>query len=179
MGDYFYNTKAEVSKKGFKLPSVITEEDLMKVLMKTKTPHHRAAFALGFYQCLRVSEVIKLQKEDVDMGQKLLYIKEAKGHKDRHIPISPDAQKYLKYVPMKCRTTRALQIAWNRATKRALGYSLNFHILRHSGITFYLTKKKWDVTFVQRLAGHSKIATTQIYTHINPIDLVERMWENK
>jgi len=30
---------------------------------------------------------------------------------------------------------------------------------------------------VQRLAGHSKSSITEIYTHINPEDLVERMWE--
>ncbi len=55
---------------------------------------------------------------------------------------------------------------------------LHFHSLRHSGITHYLTKKKWSSLEVQRLAGHSKIATTLIYTHINPQDLVNRMWES-
>lgn len=159
-----------------KLPDTITEEQLMEVLKVTKQPHHRTAFVMGFYQCMRVSEIVNLKEKDIDKTLKLLHLKQAKGHKDRHIPIAPESMKYLKHIPMKC-GIRALQLAWNSATKKALGNSRNFHLLRHSGITYYIVVKKWDIMMVQRMAGHSKIATTQIYTHINPTDLVERMWE--
>ena len=158
-----------------KLPDTITEEQLVEVLKITRQPHHRAAFVMGFYQCMRISEIVNLKEDNIDRTLKLLYLKQAKGHKDRHIPIAPEVMKYLKHIPMRC-GVRALQLAWNKATKTALGHSLNFHLLRHSGITHYLVKKKWDSMKVQRLAGHSKIATTQIYTHINPTDLVEEMW---
>lgn len=157
------------------LPETITEEELIKVLKATKKSHHRAAFALGFYQCMRVSEIVNLTKADVRREVKMLYLKQAKGHKDRHIPIAPECLVYLKHIPLGV-GIRALQVAWNNATKKVLGNRLKFHLLRHSGITHYITKKKWDVMLVQRMAGHSKIATTQIYTHINPTDLVERMY---
>lgn len=160
-----------------KLPDTITEDELMQVLKVTKQPHHRTAFVLGFYQCMRISEVVNLKQENIQRNLKLLYLKQAKGHKDRNIPIAPESMKYLKHIPIKC-GIRALQIAWNNATEKALGKRLKFHLLRHSGITFYLTKRKWNSLQVQRMAGHSKIATTQIYTHINPTDLVEQMWEN-
>ena len=62
--------------------------------------------------------------------------------------------------------------------KQILNKDLHFHSLRHSGITHYLVKKKWSSLAVQRLAGHSKIATTQIYSHIRPDDLVNMMWED-
>ena len=162
----------------FKLPEVITEEELMKVLKVTKQAHHRTAFVMGFYQCMRISEIVNLEEVNIDRSLKLLKIKQAKGHRDRHIPIAPQVMKYLKHIPMKC-GIRALQLAWNQKTKEALGHSRNFHILRHSGITHYLVKEKWDSMKVQQLAGHSKIATTQIYTHINPTDLVEEMWKKK
>ena len=71
---------------------------------------------------------------------------------------------------------RALQIAFNNASQKALRKKLNFHLLRHSGITHYLTSKKWNSLEVQRLAGHSKISITEIYAHINPQHLVDRMW---
>ena len=70
--------------KGIKLPDTISEEELIKVLKITKKAHHRAAFALAFYECMRVSEVANLEKEDVRRETKLLYIRQAKGHKDRH-----------------------------------------------------------------------------------------------
>ncbi len=160
-----------------KLPEILTEEDLIKILGNTKKPHHRLAYALGFYECMRISEVVKLQPEDVDRQLKLLYIKEAKGHKDRNIPIAPEVIKGLKHLPMKC-GIRALQISFKgKIQESGLNKNFHFHTLRHSGITHYLVKKKWSSLEVQRLAGHSKIATTQIYTHIRPEDLVNRMWE--
>lgn len=160
---------------GIKLPEVITEEELIKVLEKTKKPHHKLSFALGFYECMRVSEVVKLLPEDIDKNLKLIWIKQGKGSKDRKIPISPKVMNGLKHLPIGC-GVRALQIAFKKKCKEVLNKDLHFHSLRHSGITHYIVKEKWDGLEVQRLAGHSKISTTMIYTHINPQDLVNRMW---
>lgn len=160
----------------FKLPDTITEEELIKILGGTNKPHHKLSFALGFYCCLRVSEVVKLRQEDIDRATKLLHIKQGKGNKDRNIPIAPEVMKGLKHIPIGC-GIRALQIAFKNKAQGVLGKNLHFHTLRHSGITHYLVKKKWSSLEVQRLAGHSRITTTQIYTHINPVDLVNRMWE--
>lgn len=158
------------------LPEIIIEEELIKILEATKNQDHKIAFALGFYECMRVSEVVNLQKENIDKQMKLIKIKEAKGKKDRNIPIAPEIIKGLKYLPINI-GVRALQIAFKKKCKEVLGKDLHFHSLRHSGITHYITKKRWNALEVQRLAGHSKIATTMIYTHINPQDLVNRMWE--
>jgi integrase len=159
-----------------KLPEIITEEELVKIINATKMPHHKLAFMLGFYECMRISEIVNLKPEDIDKNLKLIWIKQAKGKKDRKIPIAPEIVKGLKFLPIKCKI-RALEIKFKKIGKEVLNKDLHFHLLRHSGITHYLTKKKWNSLEVQRLAGHSKIATTQIYTHINPQDLVNRMWE--
>lgn len=174
-----------------KLFEIITEDDLIKILSVTKNRRHKLAFALGFYECLRVSEVACLLPEHVNKELKLLLIKGsdvtkgmkgAKRGKDRNIPIAPELISGLKYLPVgslkaKDRGVRALQIAFKAKAKKALGKNLHFHILRHSGITHYLTKKKWNSLEVQRMAGHSKVSITEIYTHINPQNLVDRMWE--
>jgi len=164
-----------------KLPDTITEEQLVDVVKATKLLKYKLAFMLGFYQCMRVSEIAKLRIENVDKNLKLLYIKQAKGHKDRNIPIAPEVFTKLKHLPCGSNKAkdfgiRAIQYAFTNATKKSLSQSRNIHILRHSGITFYLTKKRWNTMQVQRMAGHSRSSITEIYTHINPEDLVERMW---
>lgn len=166
-----------------KLPEVITEEEFKKVLEKVKNPKHKLAYCLGFYQAMRVSEVAKLRPEHINRATKLILIKQAKGGKDRNIPIAPQVMGGLRHLPIgndtaKDHGIRALQIAWNRITKKVLGRKLNFHLLRHSSITHYLTQKKWSSLEVQRLAGHSKVSITEIYSHIRPEHLVERMWDN-
>jgi integrase/recombinase XerD len=159
-----------------KLPEIISEEELIKVLEATKKQHHKISFALGFYCCMRISEIVKLTPEAIDKNLKLIWVKQGKGSKDRKIPIAPEVMKGLKYIPIKC-GVRALQIKFKEISQKVLGKDLHFHCLRHSGITHYLVKKRWSSLEVQRLAGHSRITTTQIYTHINPQDLVSRMWE--
>ncbi len=159
-----------------KIPETITEEEFLKILKATKKKHHKLAFILGFYGCMRVSEIVKLQPEDVDRGQRLIRIKQAKGNKDRNIPIPPQAVRGLSCLPIKC-GVRALEIAFKNKAKKVLGKDLHFHILRHSGATYYLNKKKWDVRHVQQLLGHAKLSTTAIYTHVTPELLIEKMWE--
>jgi len=161
-----------------KLPEIITEQELVDILKVTKKPEHRAAFVFGFYGAMRVSEIVKLKREDIDTVLKLVWIKQSKGHKDRKIPLSPEMSKYVKFMPVGC-GRRALQFAFKGKAKKALKRDLHIHILRHSGITYYITIRKWSTLEVQRLAGHSKSTITEIYTHIAPLDLVEKSWNKE
>jgi len=162
-----------------KIPEVITEEEFLKIVNDPKVrkkPKLRLAFLLGFYQAMRVSEVVKLRLEDCTPNDRLIHVKQAKGEKDRNIPVAPEVIKMLKHLPVKP-LKRGLQHAINRYSLRILGRKINFHTLRHSGATYYLNKKKWDMRQVQQFLGHSDIKTTQIYTHVNPQDLTKLMWE--
>lgn len=126
---------------------------------------------------MRISEIINLQPSNIDYGQKLIRIKGGKGDKDRNIPIAPEVIKGLKHLPIKC-GARALELAFKEHLKKAgIHKDLHFHSLRHSGATFYINAKKWDLRSVQVFLGHSRVSTTEIYTHVNPEDLVKRMWE--
>lgn len=164
------------SKAPKKLPETISEIDFIKLINNTKAKHHRLAYLLGFYQAMRVSEVVNLKPEDIDEGQKIIRIKNAKGSKDRNIPIAPQVWKGLKILPIKC-GVRALEISFKKIAKKTLNRDLHFHSLRHSGATYYLNDKKWDSRQVQVFLGHSSLQTTQIYTHVKPQDLVNLMWE--
>jgi len=160
-----------------KIPETFTEKELFDIIKATDKQHHKTAWLLGFYQAMRISEVVKLKPEDIDLNQKIIRIKDAKGGKDRNIPISPKIFKGLKSkLPMPCKA-RALQMKFRKLGKEVLGKEMKYHNLRHSGLTHYLSVEKWNLRQVQIFAGHSSVAITQIYTHVKPDELMRVMWE--
>jgi len=170
----------------FKIPETITEEELIKIVNDPKLKkknRDRIAYLFAFYLCLRISEVVKINREDYDPNTKLLHIRQAKRKKDRMVPISPNLVRAIKYLPLgskkaKDKGVRALQYALKKVGKRVLGKDIHPHTLRHSGATYYLNTKKWDIRQLQRFLGHSDIKITQIYTHVNPEDLTKLMWND-
>ena len=159
-----------------RIPETISEEELIRILKKVSDKKRKLAFMLGFYQCMRISEIVGFKPEHVDKGMRILKIKEAKGKKDRNIPIAPETLRGLRYLPVGV-GIRALQVSFKNYTKGVLDRDLNFHCLRHRGATHYLNNKKWSTRQVQVFLGHSKIQTTEIYTHVTPKDLVNKMWD--
>lgn len=161
---------------GRKLPETITEKELLSIIQVTKKNNHKLAFLLGFYQCMRISEIVKLKPENIDINQRMIRIKQAKGGKDRNIPIMPEIIKKLHYLPIGC-NSRALEYAFNKYYKKAgINKDLHFHSLRHSGATWLLNVKKWDIRHIQQFLGHAKISTTEIYAHVTADDLIELVW---
>jgi len=209
-----------------KLPETITEEELKQIIKAEKHDHHRLGFILGFYQGMRISEVVGLGKRITkcckvepkrtfyknEYGQRrqrlncskcgkevhndilkrsciewlipplekkqiyndFIHIKNAKGNKDRNIPLAKEVEPYLDALPIEL-SERSLGVAFKRMAKNVLGKDMHFHCLRHSAGTHYLNVKKWNIRLVQDFLGHSSIATTQIYTHVNPSDLLNAM----
>jgi len=167
---------------GRRIPETITEEELLKIVIASKNKKHRASFLLGFYQGMRVSEITKLLPENIKKSEHIIEIKQSKGAKDRNIPIVKPMKtstkqifKALDEVPIGL-SVRALQIAFKKISKEVLNKDLHFHCLRHSGATWLLNKKKYNLRQVQQFLGHSKIQTTEIYTHVNPQDLIDLEW---
>ena len=151
-----------------KIPKTISEKDFIEIIKKVNKPKIKLAFMLGFYECMRVSEVVKLKKEQIDMQRGFINIKDAKGNKDRDIPIMDPVKNGLRHVPMVI-GIRALQ----KQFYKHFPEGLSFHSLRHSGATYYLNDKKIGIRTLQQLLGHARLDTTQIYTHISPRQLQE------
>ena len=168
--------------KGRKIPKVISEEDLIRIANATTNLQHKFAFIVAFYQALRVGEVARLTKEDINISGHIIHIRQSKGSKDRDLTIvKPRLIKLNKYIygfnklPIGI-GIRALQIAFKQKAKDVLNRDLHFHTLRHSGATWLLNKKRWDIRQLQKFLGHSKLQTTEIYTHVNVQDLVDLEW---
>lgn len=160
-----------------KLPETLSEQEFLQLLKATKQINHKLAFLLGFYQGMRISEIVSLNPMNVDKGQKLIRIKQAKGKKDRNIPIMPQTMRYLRHLPITIKA-RALETAFKKSLKRAeINKDLHFHSLRHSCATWLLNVKKWDIRHVQQFLGHSRLDATQIYTHVSPQNLIDLAWE--
>jgi site-specific recombinase XerD len=159
-----------------KIPNTISEEELQRIIKVTRKKSHKVAYLLGFYQCLRISEIVKLQKKDIDMARGFLHIKQAKGNKDRDIPIMDKVKHHLRYIPIEI-GIRALERSLKRHAKKAIDKDIHPHTLRHSGASYYLNEKGIDIRYIKDLLGHARISTTDIYVHTNPINL-KKAFEN-
>jgi len=153
-----------------KLPDTVSKAEIDLLIKHTRLIHHKLAYLLGFYQCLRISEVVGLEAINIDSQRGFIHIKQGKGNKDRDIPIMPELKHYLRYVPIKV-GVRALERSIKRIGLKVLKKDIHFHTLRHSGATYYLNKRGIDIRNIQTLLGHSRLDTTQIYTHVTPESL--------
>ena len=156
----------------------------------------RAIIELLFSGGLRVSELVKLNRDSVNLERREFIVR-GKGNKDRPIFISKAAaerlQDYLdartdSLVPLFLNNSRNLQAVdtsgdFRRLTTRsverivqkyarAAGITKHVspHTLRHSFATDLLMNGA-DLRSVQAMLGHSDISTTQIYTHVTDAHL--------
>jgi len=93
-------------KKDKKLPVVLSQEEVSRIISSVNNIKHMAILMLVYSVGLRVSEVVKLKLEDIDVERKLIHIRGAKGRKDRYTILSDTAMEtlneYLKeYTPQK------------------------------------------------------------------------------
>ena len=135
---------------------------------------------------LRVSEIIKLTVQDVDLTERMLFIRQAKGKKDRIIPISESLFQILsdyETIAMENRTCyfatyQTLSISEQYINKKMKQYReaagiekrVSAHVLRHS-FGSMLADQNCPVQIIQRLLGHSNIRTTSIYLHTSKSDM--------
>lgn len=147
----------------------------------------RAMLEMLYGSGLRVSELVHLRADQLDWESGFIRV-EGKGSKLRYVPMGGVAAKALRrYLeaarPMllregrraetlflSCRGTqltreRVRQIIRSRAAAAGLTERVFPHIMRHSFAT-HLLENGADLRVIQDMLGHSDLATTQIYTHV-------------
>lgn len=166
----------ERPRKEKHLPQIIEKEFLLEQISKITNLKHKAIISLGFSVGLRVSEVINLKIEDIDSKRMIINIRQAKGKKDRILPLSQTILELLReyfkqYKPKEYlfNGQNSLQYSsesCNKIVKKYLGEQYHYHLLRHSSFTTML-ESGIDLRIIQKLAGHSSSKTTEIYTHVS------------
>jgi len=169
-------------KKEKRLPSVLTKEEIKKLIGILDNKKSRLMVSLLYACGMRVSELVNLKISDLELEEKIGYIKQAKGRKDRmfNIPFfllknlekqtqkqKEDNQEYLFTGAKGKLSSRNIQKIVGKAAKRAeIKKNVHPHTLRHSFAT-HLLENGVDIRKIQELLGHADLSTTQIYTHIS------------
>ena len=165
----------------YRLPNVLSKDEVKKLLNSLTNEKHRLMLSIIYACGLRRSELLQFKQEDMEKGRKLLHIREAKGFKDRLVPLSDrtielidcylSRYKPQKYIfegqwPGEMYSTTSIERVFKHACEMAgIKRKITLHSLRHSYAT-HLLESGTDLRFIQELLGHKSSKTTQIYTHV-------------
>jgi integrase/recombinase XerD len=166
----------EYPKSEKKLPKVIDSELILSKLDLIKNLKHKTILTLTYSVGLRVSEIVNLKIEDIDSKRMLIHIKNAKGKKDRIVPLSKTVLEllrtyYKEYKPKEYLFNGQNSLQYSigscqKIYKKYIDYKSSIHTLRHSSATTLL-ENGTDVRIIQKILGHSNVKTTEIYTHVS------------
>jgi len=183
--------KVSMPKISRSLPQIISEEQVLRLIKapiakKSLGCRDRTMLELLYATGLRVSELVKLKKNQLNLNQGFIRVV-GKGDKERLVPIGTISQRWLKkyldtafheiigdrqtdyLFPTKTSDAMSRQAFWQiikKYSKKAdIEVHLSPHTLRHAFAT-HLINHGADLRVVQMLLGHSDLSTTQIYTHI-------------
>ena len=168
------------SRNPKKLPVDVTEDEFAQLLTVTKQMKHKVAFLLAWGSGLRISEVLKLKKNDVSLDEKQIRINEGKGKKDRIVPIPRGfKEKHLEYIPFDFKD-RSLQKTFRlyseKSGLREKKPNVHFHSLRH-GFATQCLRKGIGLRSIQMMLGHSDLSTTAIYLQLAPEEVLNEYQE--
>jgi len=169
-------------KREKKLPNVLSIAEVRDILAALNNVKHKAMLSLIYACGLRRSELLNLIFTDIQADRNLLLIRQAKGKKDRIVPLSIKLIDLLRtyyktYIPRKWLfegqnkgerySERSLEEVLKQAVKKAkIAKPVTLHWLRHSYAT-HLLERGTDLRYIQELLGHKSSKTTEIYTHVS------------
>ncbi len=185
-------TDMELLKVGRTLPEVLSIGEVTRIIEAAdeRTPlglRDRACMELLYAAGLRISELLGLRLQDVDLEHRFLSVV-GKGNKQRIVPMGKKAASALEqfiasgrpailknrsspFVILNVRGNKLSRMGFLKILKKyrikaGLKKRITPHMFRHSFAT-HLLEAGADLRAVQELLGHADISTTQIYTHID------------
>jgi len=182
LGQAFMAEKIPFPKRPRFLPTVLSQDEVRRLLDATPSLKHRALFMTLYGGGLRVSEACNLAIADIDSSRMVIHIRQAKGQKDRDVMLSPVLLETLRQYCRRNRpkswlfpgnsaekpiTTKAVFLMIRKSAARAkITKTVSPHVLRHSFAT-HLLEAGTDVRTIQLLLGHKDLETTVVYLHVS------------
>jgi integrase/recombinase XerD len=169
-------------KKSKRLPLILEQNEIIKMIEHTSNLKHRTILSLLYGTGMRLSEVLHLEIKHIQSEEMYINIVNAKGRKDRNVPLSKQLlgllRKYYKqYHPKKYlieganggmySSSSLNNVVKSAAKKAGIHKTVSCHTLRHSYAT-HLLDKGTNLRYIQELLGHSDSKTTEIYTYVRP-----------
>jgi len=168
------------SKTPQSLPVVLTKEEVAMLINSIENPKHRLMTKLMYSAGLRVSELVHLKPEHLEIQNGYGWVRHGKGNKDRMFVIAESLKEELaSFISKECAspdsyifrgfnghlTTASVRSIIKNAVKNAkIIKHAHPHTLRHSFST-HLIENGSSVAEVQSLLGHSSAETTMVYLH--------------
>lgn len=179
-----------------RLPVVLTEPEIVRVLKGARSIRDKLLLGLMYSTGVRVSEVVRLRWQDLDLERGTLLVADGKGRRARQVVLPKSLDELLRRLAATSMSEDFLFPASEgvrhisiRTTQRAMERAVcvakiekaaTCHSLRHSFAT-HLLENGTDIRFIQKLLGHAKIETTTLYTKVavlrserikSPLDLL-------
>ena len=183
-----------------RLPKAIPAEDMERLLQapaRQQTPkalRDRALLELLYATGLRVTEVVSLDVDDINLASSTVRVVRPKDKRERIIPVHERAliplRDYVERGRMQLLrdpevTALFLNHRGQRLTRQGLWLIVKHyvrevgivegvtpHTLRHT-FAAHLLDQKAELEYVQQILGHANISTTQVYTHVSADEVVD------
>lgn len=168
-------------RRSQRLPNVLSIPEVRRIMESTGNIKHRVMLSLIYACGLRRGELLELIPQDIQSDRNLLLIRNAKGMKDRVVPIGSkiieELRIYYKAYRPKVKlfegqhggsyNERSQQLVYKQALARVqISKPATLHWLRHSYAT-HLLERGTDLRYIQVLLGHKSSRTAEIYTHVS------------
>lgn len=163
--------------------SINEEEVLLACCRCSRSILLESIVILAIETCMRLSELLDLHWDDVDLKKRVLYLHISKNGEGRTVPLSGVAIRVLSLIPRQINnkkvfwrwsSTSGFQHSWRRAVINAKIKDLRFHDLRHEGIS-RMFEKGFSLAEVALISGHKTWSMLRRYTHLKAEDLVKKM----
>lgn len=171
-------------RREFKLPCVLSEEEVKQLLEHATSLKQKAIIELFYSSGLRLEELQYLKMTDIEASQNRIRVNNGKGRKQRFTILSQQCLKTLRsyflaeeikpkvylfegQTPGQVMNSRSIQHAVRMVYQKA-GLShkeRKVHALRHTFAT-HMLDHGIDIFTIKELLGHSKIETTMVYLHL-------------